>query len=417
MVRLSITHNSCLQKVAAAKGAIIDEPLRPEEVDDGDGSDEEDEDEGQRYLESVTKSLDEMYDEYVQRSASRVRAIKRGKKARRIEEDEVEKLRGDTERGLHELEGGEDEAAQVDDDSNPLLATLLPKARPASAQTTADRWFANLAKQSTLGAIEDSDDEDAPLAVPLAGAKADFLSGKMVPADADGDEHEEREKRKSKASFEEVAVSESDNSSDFSYDSDDSRDRAELMALGSVMLKKQKRKEDLVDDSFHRYTFNDTDLPSWFVHDENKHLKIQKPVTARQIAEMKEKLKLINARPIQKVAEAKARRKKRALKKLASATRQATKFVDDPDMSAKAKMKAIEKVMKQGNKKVKVNKSLVIGTKGGGRKKTEQKAGKGAAKTVVVDRRMKTDKRGLQKAARVAKGIKKKGKRGHGKKG
>jgi AdoMet-dependent rRNA methyltransferase SPB1 len=367
----------------------------------------------------MTKSLDEMYDEYVQRSASRVRAIKRGKKAKRLEEDEVEKLRGDTERGLHELADGDDEVAPADEEGNPLLATLLPKARPASAETAADRWFSSLAKQSTFGAIEDSDDEDAAPPVAATGAKkADFLSGKMVRADADGEEQEEREKRKKQAApFEEVAASESDNSSDFSYDSDDSRDRAELMALGSVMLKKQKRKEDLIDDSFHRYTFNDMDLPAWFVHDENKHLKIQKPVTARQIAEMKEKLKLINARPIQKVAEAKARRKKRALKKLASATKQATKFVDDPDMSAKAKMKAIEKVMKQGNKKVKVNKSLVIGTKGGGRKKTEQKAGKGAAKSVVVDRRMKTDKRGLQKASRIAKGVKKKGKRGHGKKG
>jgi hypothetical protein len=80
-------------------GPDLDRPSR----DDGDGSDEEDEDEGQRYLESVTKSLDEMYDEYVQRSASRVRAIKRGKKARRIEEDEVEKLRGDG--GLIGLDG------------------------------------------------------------------------------------------------------------------------------------------------------------------------------------------------------------------------------------------------------------------------------------------------------------------------
>lgn len=44
------------------------------------------------------------------------------------------------------------------------------------------------------------------------------------------------------------------------YDSDE---RAEILALGTAMLRK-KRKEDLVDASFNRYSFDDQDgLPQW----------------------------------------------------------------------------------------------------------------------------------------------------------
>lgn len=66
------------------------------------------------------------------------------------------------------------------------------------------------------------------------------------------------------------------------YDSDnedyDSHDRAVTLALGTLMLRKSRRKA-LVDASYNRFAWNDDkDLPSWFVDDELKHNKPQLPV-------------------------------------------------------------------------------------------------------------------------------------------
>lgn len=54
-----------------------------------------------------------------------------------------------------------------------------------------------------------------------------------------------------------------------------------------------------------------TEVPAWFVDDENKHRKRPVPVTREMVDEYKQKWREINARPIKKVAEAKARKKRR----------------------------------------------------------------------------------------------------------
>lgn len=67
-----------------------------------------------------------------------------------------------------------------------------------------------------------------------------------------------------------------------SYGSDeevyDNRDRAMTLALGTMMLRKS-RKKALVDASYNRYAWNDPkDLPSWFMDDEMRHNRPQLPV-------------------------------------------------------------------------------------------------------------------------------------------
>ncbi|CAL8341989.1 unnamed protein product [Boreogadus saida] len=92
---------------------------------------------------------------------------------------------------------------------------------------------------------------------------------------------------------------------------------AEGLAQGSQIDSSKKRGRDLMDDSFHRFVNSEGqwEVPEWFFDDERKHRKKPTPVTQTMVDEFKQKWKEINARPIKRVAEAKARKKKRMMKK------------------------------------------------------------------------------------------------------
>ena len=62
-----------------------------------------------------------------------------------------------------------------------------------------------------------------------------------------------------------------------------------------------------------RYTFNEDEgeLPDWFVQEEKQHRIRQLPVDKKEVEHYRKRWREINARPIKKVAEAKARKKRR----------------------------------------------------------------------------------------------------------
>ncbi|XP_071945821.1 pre-rRNA 2'-O-ribose RNA methyltransferase FTSJ3-like [Antedon mediterranea] len=171
------------------------------------------------------------------------------------------------------------------------------------------------------------------------------------------------------------------------------------LALGTLIATSKKKKREIIEGGFHRYTFNDDNLPEWFVDDELKHYKKHIPVTKELVEEYKARLKEINARPIKKVAEAKARKKKKAMMKMEKLKKKAEAITDTVDTSAKEKMNQIKSLYKKAgmgkNKKtevkyVRARKSLA------GKKAVRPKGIKGPYK--MVDPRMKKEVRAKQRA-------------------
>jgi AdoMet-dependent rRNA methyltransferase SPB1 len=52
------------------------------------------------------------------------------------------------------------------------------------------------------------------------------------------------------------------------------------MTLAHQLATGEKTSYDVIDDGFNRHAFKDRDgLPDWFLDDEGKHDKAQKPIT------------------------------------------------------------------------------------------------------------------------------------------
>uniref|UniRef100_A0A8C7JUD5 pre-rRNA processing protein FTSJ3 n=1 Tax=Oncorhynchus kisutch TaxID=8019 RepID=A0A8C7JUD5_ONCKI len=174
---------------------------------------------------------------------------------------------------------------------------------------------------------------------------------------------------------------------------------AEGLALGCQIATSKKRSRDLVDGSFHRqdYSEDQCEVPEWFVDDEKKHRNKPIPVTKEMVEEYKAKWKEINARPIKRVAEAKARKKRRMLKKMESAKKKAEAVVNTVDIGEREKMAQLKSIYKKaGLGKEKREITYVVAKKGSGTKRVRRPGGvKGQFK--VVDGRMKKDMRGMQR--------------------
>uniref|UniRef100_A0A8C6S7L1 pre-rRNA processing protein FTSJ3 n=1 Tax=Neogobius melanostomus TaxID=47308 RepID=A0A8C6S7L1_9GOBI len=124
---------------------------------------------------------------------------------------------------------------------------------------------------------------------------------------------------------------------------------AEGLALGALIATSKKRARNLVDESFHRFAGSDEpwEIPEWFMNDEHKHRKKPVPVTREMVEEYKQKWKEIDARPIKRVAEAKARKKRRMMKKMEQAKKKAEAVVNTVDISEREKMSQLKSIYKK----------------------------------------------------------------------
>lgn len=300
--------------------------------------------------------------------------------------------------GIHSENDSDREGA--DDDSNPLMVSLDDGVKPSAEEIT-NKWFSQdiFAEAAEGGDLEKSDDsEEDEMQVDHPKDKELSLPDKMVEDKKTG------QASKRKDDFEIVPAPSTDTSDASSSDESDDEDvetKAEILACAKKMLRKKQR-EQILDDAYNKYMFDDEGLPQWFLDEERRHRQAIKPVTKEEIAAMRAQFKEINARPAKKVAEAKARKKRAAMRKLEKVRKKANSISDQADISDRSKRKMIDQLYKKAVPK-KPQKEYVVAKKG-----VQVKTGKGK---VLVDRRMKKDarKRGMGKAG---KGSSKKGRNG-----
>ncbi|CAE6378114.1 unnamed protein product [Rhizoctonia solani] len=178
----------------------------------------------------------------------------------------------------------------------------------------------------------------------------------------------------------------------------------EAQTLAHQLVNRQTTKTHLLNDGFNRYSLNDqNDLPTWFLDDEKKHYKANIPITKEAVAALRAKQRALDARPIKKVAEAKARKKLRAQQRLEKALKKAEGLNETDDMTEKEKAAQIEKLMSKGMGGAKKKKEVKVVVAKGVHKgiKGRPKGVKG--RYAMVDARMRKEMRAKKRKEKANK--------------
>lgn len=254
-----------------------------------------------------------------------------------------------------------DQSKKTLKESNPLLTDLDTRDKVTKRDQRVSLWF----EKDTLKEMDDSDaDEDYDLDKLSHQYKAKGVSilgeTNSGPQQPLGKKARRRERHAKKYGSDGDEIEEENEAHDSSSDSSDEDDGAgdvgvaepkrkkiklneQELALGALMVQSRKTKRDLFESAWNRYTFNDEHLPEWFVQDEEQHMRKEAPVPKELVDEYQEKVKDLNVRPIKKVMEAKARKKRRAMKRFEKAKKKAEGVMENADASAQEKMRQIKK--------------------------------------------------------------------------
>lgn len=172
---------------------------------------------------------------------------------------------------------------------------------------------------------------------------------------------------------------------------------ADAMALAQKLASSKKSKRDIIDDAYNKWSFQDNDnLPEWFLDDERKYNKRNIPISKEAVMAIREKLKAINARPIKKVLEAKARKKSKVLKRLKRMQAKTDSIIQTNDMSERRKAENIEKLLNKALKSKNRERVKIVVAKGVNKGiKGRPKGVKGRYK--LVDPRMKKELRAVKR--------------------
>ncbi|KAF8168000.1 FtsJ-domain-containing protein [Crassisporium funariophilum] len=303
--------------------------------------------------------------------------------------------------------GRADDVARTDK-KRPRLITKLQEPKTAASTSAAARvWFAQDMFSGIDGLDKIDDDEEE---------EEEESDEEASEASEDMDEDEEDD-IDAEDDFEIVPQSAEDDADMWDVEEEDQDEKVkanikrlglitpEAVTIAQMLVNREKTKTQLINDGFHRYSLNSKEgLPSWFLDEEAKFYKPNLPVTKEAMAALRAKQRALDARPIKKVAEAKARKKFKAAQRLDKAMKKAEGVNAMSDMSEKEKAQSIEKLMRKGassGQKAKKEIKLVVA-------KGAHKGLKGRPKGVkgrytMVDSRMKKELRAKKRKDKAAK--------------
>jgi AdoMet-dependent rRNA methyltransferase SPB1 len=169
-------------------------------------------------------------------------------------------------------------------------------------------------------------------------------------------------------------------------------------------VNRQTTRTHLINDGFSRYSLNSKeDLPSWFLDDESHHYKPNIPITKEAVAALRAKQRALDARPIKKIAEAKARKKYKAVQRLEKAMKKAQGVNDQADMSEREKAQQIEKVMRKGASSGKKRKETKVVVAKGAHKGIQGRPKGVKGRYQMVDARMRKENRAKKRKEKANK--------------
>lgn len=373
-------------------------------------------------VDDLEGELNAMYQDYKNRKAERDVNF-RAKQARGGDvEDEWTGFEGtkDSEDENNEpkdyIESDDSELSDEDDDEaiNQLISKLKSQNNGSKLSSQAKALFSNPLFENVQPILQSKtddvvDSESVGDATKISN-KRSYNEMKKEDLSDSSDEDSSSE-----SDFEIVANDESDGDIDSDYDSDEERKRTtkekydkdidiatvEAMTLAHQLALGQRSKHDLVDEGFNRYAFRDTEnLPEWFLEEEKQHSKVNRPITKEAVMALKEKMKALNARPIKKVAEARARKKMRAVKRLEKIKKKAGLINDDSDKSEKDKAEEIAKLMRKVTKKQKTKPKVTLVVAHGKNKGLSGRPKGIKGKYKMVDGVLKNEQRALKRIAK-----------------
>jgi len=332
-------------------------------------------------------------------------------------DDEEEEL------GLEEEElasGGEEEIMEQDKETeNPLIQSLSNEDVGEKKARKAEMWFQ---KTGLLDLEEDEqlEEEEIGRAVDIVKKKGGSIRQKEEQNEIQGSVEEESESEDEIGNrHHENTLADSGMSSD-SEDEDEEevehksasgkvynkdgfeivpqqkiKRRANLspeeLALGEKLVRSKKARRDIMDDGWHRFMHDDTNLPDWFVKEEELHMKKKPDVDPETVAKYRERAKELNVKTIKKVVEAKARRKRKVARKLDQAKKKSAAILESEDTGSREKAKEIKALYRKAHMAGKPKEvSYVVARKHKAEKRSQRPSGiKGPYKQ--VDPRMKKD--------------------------
>ncbi|GAA5863176.1 hypothetical protein JCM1840_002496 [Sporobolomyces johnsonii] len=392
------------EEAAPKKGAMPEAAMGDAEDDEED----EDVSDDERRTRRLEESLDILYESYQQSKLERDHKHKVKEQRRKAEAAEGGEWRGikeddrDTDEGSDDSDIDDDPAPapESDDDSSDededaavapagkgKLITKLDKSKVLSGDAKsrqAAMWFDQPAFKGLPGGGLDAllgsgtDSEDAASSA-SADEEEDDGDVRTVWDELEEEEEEGEEESDSDDDFDGAREEfEEDEEMDEEADLDEEERKeiekaeridklglttAEAMTLAQQLVNRERTKTQLVDEGFNRHTdaIGGDGLPSWFLDDEQRHFRHNIPITKEAVQAIRDKMRALNARPIKKVAEAKARKKMRTIRRIEKMKAKAQGINDDEDngLTEKEKAASIAKVLGRANKATKTKKPEV----------------------------------------------------------